>query len=169
MKFIWRTYIPEAITTNRQIGNDFFVFKYSVTCKQIFPNSHYFYWNYCILLSFMCSPRNDKYNPSCSKTKLSIKSLFLAWFLFQLIFDFAFWEAEKHVFNIVPFRPTGYVLKSFSSLEVSDRVRNWNKVKKKHLREVETSIIPIGNTNIHKYINGSEFINKFSFICVLRI
>jgi len=26
--------------------------------------------------------------------------------------------------------------------------------------------MPIGNTNIHKQINVSEFINKFSFICV---
>ena len=33
-----------------------------------FPNSHYFYWNGCKRLSFMCSPLNDKYNPSCSKT-----------------------------------------------------------------------------------------------------
>jgi len=38
---------------------------------------------------------------------------------------------------------------------------------KKYLREVETSIMPIGNTNIHKLINVLEFINKPSFICVL--
>jgi len=29
--------------------------------------------------------------------------------------------------------------------------------------------MPIGNTNIHKQINVSEFINKLSFICVLWI
>jgi len=29
--------------------------------------------------------------------------------------------------------------------------------------------MPIGITNIHKQINVSEFINKRSFICVLRI
>ena len=29
--------------------------------------------------------------------------------------------------------------------------------------------MPIGNTNIHKQINVSEFINKFSLICVLWI
>jgi len=29
--------------------------------------------------------------------------------------------------------------------------------------------MPIGNTNIHKHINVSEFNNKLSFICVLWI
>jgi len=29
--------------------------------------------------------------------------------------------------------------------------------------------MPIGNTNIHKLINASEFTNKLSFICVLWI
>jgi len=41
------------------------------------------------------------------------------------------------------------------------------KIKKQHLREVENSIMPIGNTNIHKHINVSEFINKLSFICIV--
>ena len=42
---------------------------------------------------------------------------------------FAFWGAEKHVFHITPFRPTSYVLMRLKWLEVSNRVRNWNKVK----------------------------------------
>jgi hypothetical protein len=42
---------------------------------------------------------------------------------------FAFLGSENHVFHIVPFRPTWYVLKSFRCLEVSNRIRNWNKVK----------------------------------------
>jgi hypothetical protein len=33
-KYIWSSHFPEVITSNMQIGNDFFVFKYSVTCKQ---------------------------------------------------------------------------------------------------------------------------------------
>jgi len=40
-----------------------------------------------------------------------------------------------------------------------------------HLREVETSIMPIGNTNIHKQINVSGFINvsvSFAF-CELNL
>ena len=57
-----------------------------------------------------------------------------------------------HVFHIVPFRPTRYVLKRFKCLEFSNRLRNRNKLKK-HLREVENSIMPIRNTNIHKQIN----------------
>jgi len=32
--------------------------------------------------------------------------------------------------------------------------------KKIYFRGVETSIVPIGNTNIHIQINVSEFINK---------
>jgi hypothetical protein len=78
----------------------------------------------------MCSPRNDKYNPSYSKTYLSIKSLLRTWFLcFSRLSFFAFWEDEKHVFHITAFRPTSYVLMRLKWLEVSNRVRNWNKVK----------------------------------------
>jgi len=40
-------------------------------------------------------------------------------------------------------------------------------MSKQHLREVENSIMQIGNTNFHKYINVSEFINKLCFIYVL--
>ena len=35
VKYVWSSHFPEAITTNMQIGNDSFVFKYPVTCKQI--------------------------------------------------------------------------------------------------------------------------------------
>jgi hypothetical protein len=49
-------------------------------------------------------------------------------FMLQLIF-FAFRGAEKHVFHIVPFCPTRYVLKCFTCLEFNNRVRNWNEVK----------------------------------------
>ena len=34
VKYVWSSHFPEAITTNMQIGYDFFVFKYPVTCKQ---------------------------------------------------------------------------------------------------------------------------------------
>ena len=34
-----------------------------------------------------------------------------------------------HIFNIAPFPPTRYVLKGFRWMEVSNRERNWNKVK----------------------------------------
>ena len=32
--------LPSPLQQNMQIGNDFFVFKYPVTCKQEFKNSH---------------------------------------------------------------------------------------------------------------------------------
>ena len=35
VKYVWNSHFPEAITTNMQIGNDSFVFKYPVTCKKI--------------------------------------------------------------------------------------------------------------------------------------
>ena len=44
-------------------------------------------------------------------------------------FFFAFCGAEKHVFHIATFSPTRYVLKGFRYLEVTKRVRDWNKVK----------------------------------------
>ena len=47
----------------------------------------------------------------------------------QKLSFFAFWEAEKHVFHITPFRPTSYVLMRLKWLEVSKPERNWNKVK----------------------------------------
>ena len=49
--------------------------------------------------------------------------------MLQQIFFFEFWGAEMHVFHIVPFCPTRYVLTSVRCLEFSSRVRNWNKVK----------------------------------------
>jgi len=48
--------------------------------------------------------------------------------MFQLIF-FRILGAEKQVFHVVPFRPSMYVLKSLRCLDVSNRVRYWNKVK----------------------------------------
>jgi len=83
-------------------------------------------------------------------------------------FFFAFWGAEKHVYHNPTFCATRYVLKSFRCQEISNRVRNWNKAKKK-LYGVEISIMPIGNTNIHININVSHFISNFSFISVLWI
>ena len=77
----------------------------------------------------MFSPRNDKYNPSYSKTLLSIKSLLRTWFYVSADFFFVFWRDENHVFHIVPFRPTRCKLESFWCLELSNRVRNWNNVK----------------------------------------
>ena len=56
-----------------------------------FQNSHKFNWNYCKRLSFMCSPRNDKYNPSYSKTcqKKSVTHLGLCFGWLH------FWHFEK--------------------------------------------------------------------------
>ena len=113
----------------------------------------------------MCSPRNDKYNLSYSKNLLSIKSLLRIWFLCFCWFFFAFWGAEKHVFHIVPFRPTRYILKSFRCLELSNRVRNWKKFKnniyvrsKLQLCQLEIPIF------INKLMCQSSLINSVSFV-----
>ena len=45
LKCIWRSYFTEAITTTMQIGNDFLVFKYPLTCKQKISKFSLFYWN----------------------------------------------------------------------------------------------------------------------------
>ena len=36
--YVWSSHFPEAITTNMQLGNDYFVFEYPVTCKQKISN-----------------------------------------------------------------------------------------------------------------------------------
>ena len=131
MKYIWSSDFPEAITADMQIENELFVFKYSVTWRQKINNFSFFYWNCCKQLSFICSHRNDKYNPSYLMNSLSINSLLRIWFLgFSWFSSFAFWGTEKHFFHIFPFRPTRYVLKSYRCLDVSNRVRKWNKFKK---------------------------------------
>ena len=117
-------------------------------------------------MPFKCSPRNDMYNTSYSKTYLSIKSLLRTWFLcFSWFSIFAFWGAEKHVFHISPFRTTRYVLKSFRYLEVSNRVSNWNEVKnfiflrsKLQLCQLEIQIF------IYKLMCPSTLINRVSFL-----
>ena len=40
VKYVYSSHFPEVITKNMQIGYDSFVFKYPVTCKQIFQKSH---------------------------------------------------------------------------------------------------------------------------------
>ena len=118
-------------------------------------------------MSFMCSPLNDKYNPSYSKTKLSIKSLLRTWFLFfSCLSFFAFWEAEKQLFHITPFCPTSYVLIWLKWLEVSNRVRNWNKMKnfifvdsKLEIHQLEMLIF------IYKLMCQSSLINLFHLFC----
>ena len=94
-----------------------------------FSNSHCFIeinvnfcllWAHRILTSIILHIRGLTVNT---------KSVMHLVFMFQLILFFAFWGAEKHVYHIVPFRSTRYVLKSFRCSEVSNRVRIWNKIK----------------------------------------
>jgi len=93
-----------------------------------FVLSDYSYWNLGKLLTFMCSPSNNKYNRSYSSTQHSRKRKLHTWFLrFVWCSFFAFWGAENHVFPILPFISRSNVLKSFGCLEVSNCVSNWNK------------------------------------------
>jgi hypothetical protein len=48
-------------------------------------------------------------------------------------------------------------------MEVSNRVRNWNKVKNYKYVGLKLQLMPIVNTNMHIQINVSELINKPSF------
>ena len=77
---MYETHFPEAITTNMQIGKDFYVLNTQLRVNKNFQNLITFYCNFYQRLSFMYSPRNDKHNPSYSKTLLSIKSLLRTWF-----------------------------------------------------------------------------------------
>ena len=58
------------------------------------------------------------------------KSVSYLVFMFQLTFIFLILRSWKARFHITPFHPTSYVLIRLMWLEVSNRVRNWNKVKK---------------------------------------
>ena len=85
--------------------------------------------------------------------------------MFKLIFFFAYWGAEKHFFQIVPFRPTRYVLKGFRCLEVSNRVWKWNKIKNNIYVRSKLQIcqfdIPIF---INKLMCQRSLINSVSFV-----
>ena len=81
-------------------------------------------------MTFICSPPNDKYSPSYSRTQHSRKRKLHTWFLcFVWCPFFAFWGADNHVFHILPIPSRSYVLKSFGCLEASNRVSNWKKRK----------------------------------------
>ena len=89
-------------------------------------------------------------------------------FRFQRIFFFRILRSWKARFNIVPFLPPRYVLKSFMCLEVSNGVRNWNKIKKKIYVRSKLLLCQL-EIPIFININVTEFINKLSFISVLWI
>jgi len=117
----------------------------------------------------MCSPRNDKYNPSFWKTYLSINVCYVLGFYVSADYFSQFLGRENHVFHIALFRPTRYVQKSFRYLEVRNGVRNWNKVKKiifmgskRQLCQLEIPIF------IYKIMCQSILINS-SFISVMFI
>ena len=69
-----------------------------------------------------------------------------------------------HVFHFVPFRPTRYVLKSFRCLEVSNRVRNRNKVKNTYVwSKLQLCQLEIPNF-INKLMFQTSLINSVSFV-----
>ena len=105
-------------------------YQYSYTNSfQSFVLSIYSYWNLGNRLTFMCWQPNNKYNHSYSRTQNSRIRKLRTWFLcFVWCLFLAFWGAENHVFNNIPFRSRSYVIKSFAYLEVSNRVSNWNEV-----------------------------------------
>jgi len=60
-----------------------------------------------------------------------------------------------HVYHVAPLRSTSYVIKGYKFFEVSNHVSNTNKVKNLIFVGVDTSNMPIANTNIHIQINVS--------------
>ena len=49
--------------------------------------------------------------------------------MFRLMFIFEFWLGKEQLIHISPFHSRNYVLMCLGSLEVSNRVSNWNKGK----------------------------------------
>ena len=99
-----------------------------LTVNKKFPNSHYFYW-INVNVSLLRDHHIMKSIILHTRRTFIKKYVTHLVFRFQLIFFFAIWGDEKHVFHIVPFRPLRYALKSLKCLEVSNRIRNWDKVK----------------------------------------
>jgi len=54
VKYVWSSHFPEAITTNMQIGNDYFVFKYPVTFKKNFK-IHIYYIEINVNVCLLCA------------------------------------------------------------------------------------------------------------------
>ena len=117
----------------------------------------------------MCSPRNVKYNPTYLK---SCQQKFYYALGFYISADYLFshfLELKSTFFTSLHFAPPSNVLKRFRYLEVSNRVRNWNKVKnyifqgsKLQLCQLEITIF------IYKLMWQRSFINSVSF-CSLNL
>ena len=81
--------------------------------------------NVCLL----CAPHVMKSIILHTRRPVNKKSVTRLFLCFGWLSFFAFWEAEKHVFHIAPFPPKSYVLITLKCLDVSNRERNWKKVK----------------------------------------
>ena len=133
------------------------------------PHSHYFFeinpnvWLLCAHL-VMTSIILHNRRPNCQS-----KSVMHLVFMFQLIFFFRIlrsWIARSSHRSISPHE---VCTKEFQVLGGQKSCKELKWSNKRHIREVETSIMPIGNTIIHILSNVSEHINKLSFIPVLWI
>ena len=95
-----------------------------------------------------------------------MKSMLRTWFLCLNWLSFsAFWETEKHVFHITPFRTTSYVQMRLKWLEVTNRVRNWNNVKNFDLVESKLELCQLEMLIfIYKLKCQSSLINLLSFL-----
>ena len=94
-----------------------------------FQNSHYFIKinvNVCLLCAHHIMTNIILH----TRKPVNKKSVTHLVFMFQLIFFFRILRSWKHVFPITPFRPTSYVLMRLMWLEVSNRSRNSNELKK---------------------------------------
>ena len=89
-------------------------------------------------------------------------------FMFKLPLIFRILRSWKARFSHCSISPHELCTKEFQVLGYQKSVRNWNKVNKIHILGVETSIIPIGNTNIHIQ-NNVRLHKKVIFISVLWI
>ena len=98
--------------------------------------------------------------------KMSVTQLV---FMFQLILFFRILRSWNARFSHLSFRATRYVLKSFRCLEVSNRVRIWNKVKNNIYVRSKHQLCQLEIPIFIKKNNVSEFINKLSFICFVNI
>ena len=104
VKYVWSSHFPDAITTNMQIGNDSFVFKYPVTCKKNFKIHIHFIEinvNVCILCAHHVITSIILHTRS-PVNKISVTHLV---FMFRLTFIFRIlrsWKARFSNHSISP-------------------------------------------------------------------
>ena len=105
VKYIWSSHFPEAITTNMHIGNDPFVFKYPVTCKQKYFKIQIIFIEINLNVCLLCAHHVISSIILHTRRPVNKKSVTHFVFMFQQTFIFRIlrsWKARYSHHSISP-------------------------------------------------------------------